>query len=161
MKSFTSAILLLAGIASANPVSQAEPRQTTPGPYQITEFFASKTHNSGYCYFEFNVTAPSLSEPVSCRANNDAGFSGAHWLAYIYEGLSQCTHPAVSFEFFQERTFDAAGTPGSLNVTIDGVKGSYTIPASQIVARENGPSPFDDDVSYQGPRNFEIVDFSG
>jgi hypothetical protein len=43
MKPFSS-ILLLAGLATASPVAW----QTT-GPYDITNFSASKVHLSGYC----------------------------------------------------------------------------------------------------------------
>jgi hypothetical protein len=47
MKTFSSAVLLLAGLATASPMRQ-EARQTA-GPYEITNFSASKVHLSGFC----------------------------------------------------------------------------------------------------------------
>lgn len=45
MKSFTSAVLLLAGLATASPVQTRQEQ----GPYEVSSFSASKIHNSGTC----------------------------------------------------------------------------------------------------------------
>jgi hypothetical protein len=151
MKPFSS-ILLLAGLATASPVA----RQTT-GPYDITNFSASKVHLSGYCNFAFDVAAPGLSAPSHCTAYLDAGFSGATWLANVYEGAGKCDNAAVSWTFFQPTT---TGSGATLNVTVDGVKGRYAIPAEDITVRLNSePNPFDNDVAYTGSRAFEITEF--
>jgi hypothetical protein len=47
MKTFSSAVLFLAGLAAASPVQQ-QTRQSV-GPYEIAAFSAAKTHNSGFC----------------------------------------------------------------------------------------------------------------
>ncbi|KAK3295214.1 uncharacterized protein B0H64DRAFT_322969 [Chaetomium fimeti] len=155
MKTFSSAVLFLAGLAAASPVQQ-QTRQSV-GPYQIAEFSASKRHNSGYCDFAFDVSAPGLEGAAHCTASLDAGFSGATWLANVYEGAGKCDDSAVTWTFFQSH---AEGSGASLNVTVNGVKGLRDIPPEDISVRLNDEAnPFDNDVAYAGPKAFEITEF--
>ncbi|KAH6838640.1 hypothetical protein B0I37DRAFT_387440 [Chaetomium sp. MPI-CAGE-AT-0009] len=155
MKTFSSAVLFLAGLAAASPVQQ-QTRQSA-GPYQIAAFTASKTHNSGFCRFDFDVSAPGLEGAVHCNAYLDAGFSGATWLAYVYEGAGKCNNSAVSWTFFQPH---AEGSGAALNVTVNGVKGLHAIPPEHIsVSLNDEENPFDNDVAYAGPKEFEITQF--
>ncbi|EAQ91725.1 predicted protein [Chaetomium globosum CBS 148.51] len=154
MKTFSSAVLLLAGLAAATPVQQT--RQSV-GPYDIAGFTAAKTHNSGYCRFDFDVSAPGLEGDVHCSAYLDAGFSGATWLALVYEGAGNCNNDAVTWTFFQS---SAEGSGASLNVTVNGVKGLYAIPPEDISVNLNDEeNPFDNDVAYSGPKEFQITEF--
>ncbi|KAK3986588.1 hypothetical protein QBC44DRAFT_332940 [Cladorrhinum sp. PSN332] len=160
MKSFTSTILLLVGLANSTPITQLEARQIIPGPnpYQIHNFFASKVHNSASCSFSFSVTSPTLTTPVNCSVGGlDSGWSGSWWLASVYPGVGKCDDSSVTWEYYQQHAFE--DTPADFYVTIDGVKGKYVIPKEDISVSENGPSPFDDDVSYSGPADFQIIDF--
>ncbi|KXX77650.1 hypothetical protein MMYC01_205977 [Madurella mycetomatis] len=144
--------ILLAGLASANPLRQ-ESRQTV-GPYEISGFTASKAHLSAFCRYNFNVSAPALSAPAQCSAYVDSGSSGATWLAYVYEGAGNCDNDAVTWTFFHPTSGGAA----TFNVTIDGARGTYTVPASDItVSLNDEENPFDNDVAYTGPREFEIT----
>ncbi|KAL2150511.1 hypothetical protein VTH82DRAFT_7074 [Thermothelomyces myriococcoides] len=139
--------LFLAALAAASP-----------GPYHISEFTASKIHNSGTCFYDFDVTAPGLEGAVHCRASADAGFSGATWLALVYEGLGTCNNSAVSWTFSQPTS--PIGADASFNVTVNGVKGLHTIPGSDITVNLNDePNPFDNDVYYSGPKEFDITRF--
>jgi hypothetical protein len=75
----------------------------------------------------------------------------------VYEGAGKCDNAAVSWTFFQPTT---TGSGATLNVTVDGVKGRYAIPAEDITVRLNSePNPFDNDVAYTGSRAFEITEF--
>jgi len=47
MQTFSSTVLFLAGLVTASPLQHAT-RQSA-GPYDITNFSASKVHLSGYC----------------------------------------------------------------------------------------------------------------
>ncbi|KAK4228097.1 hypothetical protein QBC38DRAFT_362671 [Podospora fimiseda] len=159
MKSFTSTILLLAGLTTANPITQSQPRQTTPSPYQISTFYASRTHNSYSCNYEFTLTSSTLPTPITCSARGlDSGFTGSPWLASVYPGTGNCNDTRVTWEFYQPKRFDGE-TPADFYVTIDGVKGKYVIPKEDFTLTPNGPSPFDDDFYYSGPQEFEVVDF--
>ncbi len=53
MKTIISSItFLLTALASASPLSEEEARQaSSPGPYKISNFEASKGHLSGYCRY--------------------------------------------------------------------------------------------------------------
>ncbi|KAH8882266.1 hypothetical protein GQ53DRAFT_734003 [Thozetella sp. PMI_491] len=152
MKTSTPLFLALSGLASAGPIK--ETRQTQP--WQITGFFASKIHNSGTCNYSFNVTAPGLSQPAQCRASADAGFSGATWLAMIYQGIGNCDNDAVTWTFFDP----TSGGDAQFNVTIGGVTGMYTVPEADIkINLNNETNPFDNDVYYGGPKDFCIDTF--
>ncbi|KAK4182818.1 hypothetical protein QBC35DRAFT_478741 [Podospora australis] len=154
MKSIISATILLSSLASATPVRRE------PGPYEITNFFASKTHNSAHQTFDFFVTAPSLPEPVNCHAGLDGGFGGATWLAYVWDG--KCDNPAVTWTFNNPMVEYNVANPAIFNVTVDGVRGTYNMPARDItVWLNNEPNPFDNDVAYTGPANFSITQFFG
>ena len=107
--------------------------------------------------FEFQVTSPTLTTPATCTAYLDSGFSGSWWLASVWPGAGKCDNAAVDWTFYQQQAFD--DTPANFSVTIDGVEGRYTIPKEDISVSVNGNSPFDDDVYYSGPRDFEIVEF--
>ena len=102
------------------------------------------------------MDAPSLDAPTHCSAYLDAGFSGATWLAYIYDGAGNCTNPAVTWTFFDP----SSGGDATFNVTINGVKGRYIVPEMDITVWLNDEAnPFDNDVAYTGPKNFKITDF--
>ncbi|KAL2177439.1 uncharacterized protein P884DRAFT_329754 [Thermothelomyces heterothallicus CBS 202.75] len=153
MKFCSSVALFLAALATANPVSHHG-----SGPYHISEFYASKIHNSGTCIYDFDVTAPGLDGAVHCHASVDAGFSGATWLAYVYEGAGNCNNSAVAWTFFQPAS--PVGSDAQFNVTVNGVKGRRIIPGSDIsVNLNNETNPFDNDVYYSGPREFDITEF--
>jgi hypothetical protein len=113
--------------------------------------------NRSLSSFDFDVSAPGLEGDVHCNAYLDAGFSGATWLANVYEGAGKCNNDAVSWTFFQS---SAAGSGASLNVTVNGVKGLYAIPPSDItVSLNDEENPFDNDVAYSGPKEFQITKF--
>lgn len=104
------------------------------------------------------MSAPGLSTPAHCTAYLDAGFSGATWLAYVYEGAGNCDNDAVTWTFYQPTT---EGSGATFNVTVDGVKGTYAVPAGDITVRLNDePNPFDNDVAYSGPKAFQITNFA-
>ncbi|KAK4157162.1 hypothetical protein C8A00DRAFT_29872 [Chaetomidium leptoderma] len=156
MKTVSSAALFLAGLATASPLQQQETRQSA-GPYEITNFSASKVHLSGYCNYAFDVSAPGLSSPAHCKAYLDSGFSGATWLALVYEGAGNCDNEAVTWTFFQPTT---EGSGATFNVTVNEVKGTYAVPAEDITVTLNSePNPFDNDVAYSGPKDFAITEF--
>ena len=117
----------------------------------------SLTNVSRYLSYGFDVSAPGLSAPAHCSAYLDSGFSGSTWLAYVYEGAGNCDNDAVTWTFYQPT---AEGSGATFNVTVDGVKGTYAVPATDITVRLNDePNPFDNDVAYSGPKAFEITDF--
>ncbi|KAL2194722.1 hypothetical protein P885DRAFT_42438 [Corynascus similis CBS 632.67] len=154
MKSFTSAALFLAALATASPVK----RQDLDFVFQITGFTASKIHNSGFCNYDFDVGVPGLLNGTAhCRAYLDSGFSGATWLANVYEGAGNCDKAGITWTFNDPIP---EGKDAHLNVTINGYKGLYTIPADQIIVNANDPeNPFDEDVYYGGPKDFVITEF--
>ncbi|KAK4205097.1 hypothetical protein QBC40DRAFT_271708 [Triangularia verruculosa] len=160
MKSIISLITVFAGLTTATPVPAPQTDTTAAGPYHISGFFASKAHLSSYCRFEFNITGPTLSGPVSCSAYLDTGFSGATWLAYVYQGVGNCNSDAVTWTFWHPRGAETDRNDAVFNVTVDGVKGTYVVPKEDIFVNLNDEgNPFDNDVSYAGPREFDITDF--
>ena len=93
---------------------------------------------------------------MKCSALVDGGFSGYTKLPYVYAGLCKCDSDAVTWTFLQPDT----GADATFDVTIDGVKGVYHVPASDIsywVGDE--ANPFDDDVAYTGPTEVSITEF--
>ncbi|KAK0742084.1 hypothetical protein B0T21DRAFT_381786 [Apiosordaria backusii] len=158
--SLTTMFLAGVGLTTANPVPAPQADTTAPGPYHISGFFASKAHLSSYCRFEFNVSAPSLPDPVTCSAYLDTGFSGATWLAYVYEGAGNCNSGAVTWTFWHPRGAETDRNDAVFNVTVDGEKGTYIVPKEDIIVNLNDVNnPFDNDVFYGGPREFDIVEF--
>lgn len=108
--------------------------------------------------YDFNVDAPYLDAPTHCSANLDAGFSGATWLAYVYEGAGKCDNAAVTWTFLHPST--SGGADATFNVTVNGIKGTYIVPSKDItISLNNETNPFDNDVAYTGPKNFKITDF--
>ncbi|KAL2161784.1 hypothetical protein VTH06DRAFT_7568 [Thermothelomyces fergusii] len=154
MKLFSLVPFFLAPLAAASPV-----RRDGPGPYHISEFYASKIHNSGTCSYDFYVTAPSLDGAVvRCHALADTGFSGATWLALVYEGAGACNSSAVTWTFWQPTW--PVGSDAQLSVTVHGVRGVRVVPGSDItVSLNDEQNPFDNDVYYSGPREFDITEF--
>lgn len=114
--------------------------------------------------FEFNLTSPTLpsTPPVYCWASVELGFSGATWLGYVYQGLGHCDNERVDWTFNHPRGAETDRNDAVFNVTVDGVLGTYRVPKEDIYVNLNDEgNPFDNDVSYSGPREFEIVDFPG
>ncbi|KAK0670308.1 hypothetical protein QBC41DRAFT_272947 [Cercophora samala] len=161
MKSIISlATAALIGLSSSTPVPDTT--TATPGPYHISGFFASKPHLSSGCHFEFNLTAPSLPgpDPVYCWASVELGFSGATWLGYVYQGLGRCTSDRVAWTFNHPRGAETDRNDAVFNVTVDGVRGTYRVPKEDIYVNLNDErNPFDNDVSYAGPGEFEVGEF--
>ncbi|KAK5656849.1 hypothetical protein OQA88_4397 [Cercophora sp. LCS_1] len=157
MKNIIPAIVfVLAGLADLAATLSHHGRDDTRGPYNISEFSASKGHNSGYCRYGFNVSAPSLDAPTHCGAYVDAGFSGATWLAFVYDGVGNCTNTAVTWTFFHPTN----GGDATFNVTVHGLKGRYIVPQKDItVSLNDEDNPFDNDVAYTGPKDFKVSDF--
>ncbi|KAK4443524.1 hypothetical protein QBC34DRAFT_336737 [Podospora aff. communis PSN243] len=157
MKNIISAtILVLAGLVTASPPFHPGPGpHKRPGPYLISEFSAAKGHMTGYCQYDFDVRARRLDGAVHCSANLDAGFSGATWLANVWEGAGHCNNTAVTWTFFH-----SSGQDATFNVTVNGVKGMYVVPAKDITVNlNNETNPFDNDVWYTGPKSFKISKF--
>ncbi|KAK4655494.1 hypothetical protein QC762_302880 [Podospora pseudocomata] len=164
MKSIFSlaAAAALVGLSNSTPVPDAT--AAAHGPYHISGFFASKPHLSSGCRFEFNLTSPTLpsTPPVYCWASVELGFSGATWLGYVYQGLGHCDNERVDWTFNHPRGAETDRNDAVFNVTVDGVLGTYRVPKEDIYVNLNDEgNPFDNDVSYSGPREFEIVDFPG
>lgn len=111
--------------------------------------------------FAFDVSTHGIAEPAHCTASADAGFSGATYLALIYEGLGKCDNADVTWTFYQPSAVETAPPKdATLNVTINGVRGTYIIPGSDITASLNDKeNPFDNDVAYTGPKAFSITKF--
>ncbi len=108
--------------------------------------------------YNFDVSAPGLSSPAHCTAYLDAGFSGATWLAYVYEGAGNCNDSAVTWAFYDP----TSGGDATFNVTVNGERGTYTVPEGDITVELNDEeNPFDNDVAYTGPKGFEITEFKG
>ncbi len=75
----------------------------------------------------------------------------------MYAGAGNCANEAVTWTFYQPNT---AGSGATFNVTVNGVKGTYAVPAGDItVSLNDEPNPFDNDVAYTGPKAFEITEF--
>ncbi|KAM7182718.1 hypothetical protein V8F33_014075 [Rhypophila sp. PSN 637] len=147
-----SAALVLAGLATAAPTQTQNPEDLE---YYVTNFFASKGHNTGYCIYTFDVAGPTISQPAHCTAYVDAGFSGATWLALVWNGT--CDNDAVKWTFSDP--VDPSGD-ALFQVSINNITGNYTVPAEDITVWLNDePNPFDNDVAYTGPKEFYITKF--
>ncbi|KAM7213603.1 hypothetical protein V8F06_010989 [Rhypophila decipiens] len=147
----TSAVLLFAGLATAAPTDEGK---ACPPPahlkYHVTSFDAAKGHMSGYCT---NSTSQALA--AHCTAYVDAGFSGATWLALVWNGT--CDNDAVKWTFSDP--VDPSGD-ALFQVSINNITGNYTVPAKDITVWLNDePNPFDNDVAYTGPKEFYITEF--
>ncbi|KAK4207674.1 hypothetical protein QBC37DRAFT_354890 [Rhypophila decipiens] len=154
----TSAVLLFAGLTTAAPTDEGK---ACPPPahlkYHITNFSAAKGHMSGYCRYEFDVAGPRMAtpKPAHCTAYVDAGFSGATWLALVWNGT--CDNDAVKWTFSDP--VDPSGD-ALFQVSINNITGNYTVPAKDITVWLNDePNPFDNDVAYTGPKEFYITEF--
>ncbi|KAK3372683.1 hypothetical protein B0H63DRAFT_564060 [Podospora didyma] len=151
MKTFSTGALLFVNLLNVVPSLQAP---VEPLAYHISGFSASKGHNSGYCSYAFDVSTPSLASPAHCTAYVDAGFSGATWLALVWNGT--CNNDAVKWYF----TDPTQGGDALFKVSINGITGNYTVPEKDItVWLNNEPNPFDNDVAYTGPTEFDITTF--
>lgn len=108
--------------------------------------------------YDFDVASSNIDGGTThCSAYLDAGFSGATWLAYVYEGAGNCTNSAVTWTFFHP----SSGGDATFNVTVKGVKGRYIVPKKDItVSLNDEANPFDNDVAYTGPKSFLITDFN-
>ncbi|KAI1333535.1 hypothetical protein F5Y15DRAFT_342188 [Xylariaceae sp. FL0016] len=132
------------------------------GPWEVTGFSASKGHLSSYCSYSFSITRPSSTEAVTCSGSFDAGSSGATNLAYVYAGA--CDDEAVTWTFSNAANGGGdVAEPAYLTVSWadEGSMtqvGSYTIPGDQIsISLNEEPNPYDNDVAYVGPKDFEIT----
>lgn len=122
--------------------------------------------------YHFKIAAPGPDSPVlTCSAFNDAGFSGATWLALVYDGKCQDaagqTVQAVKWTFSQAPANGTAAADAYFGLTYNDAAafrvyvGSYVIPGAQVSVRLNEePNPFDNDVSYVGPQDFRFTNIT-
>lgn len=121
--------------------------------------FPKQDHLANFGRFNFDVSAPALSTPAHCSAYLDAGSSSATWLAYVYEGAGNCSDSAVTWTFYQPAN-NGVSTAATFNVTVGGEQGTYVVPAEHITVWLNdAQNPYDNDVAYTGPKEFEITEF--
>ncbi|KAK6819354.1 hypothetical protein PG990_010675 [Apiospora arundinis] len=163
---FATGLLSLAGAA---PLA---PREGSDLYWPVTEFSAAKGHNTGYTSYSFKIAAPAPDSPVlTCTAYNDAGFSGASWLALVYDGkckdASGNAVEAAKWKFSQSPANGTTAADAYFSFEYNDqaafryYTGTYVIPGSQVrVDLNQEPNPFDTDVYYVGPKEFRFTNFT-